>query len=260
MKPLLKYNFQEMLIKMLPFYAVLLAVSLMRLVAVLLTNTADLFKTIEILFGLLFTVVAVIVIVWAQFVSVVQFYKKITKDEGYLVNMLPVKQSSIVLSYVISAFVIVVLSVAVIGVCLFVTIEPRFYAGFLNGVKILFTQILNGSIVFFVIFNILVDFIGNLMIYYLAIMLGQTRNRNRLLYMVAFGLIISIGVSLLAFIPLIIVTLINPLVGFTGSIPMMVVGGYISSALCASVIFNIIIIVLCYLATVWLMKNKLNLQ
>lgn len=256
---LLKYDLKALLKTMTPIYIVMLLIALFSRGAYYLADSVSLF---QIPYGFILTVyiIAMLCLPFATWIiGCLRFYNNLIKDEGYLMNTLPVKKSSLILSKLIS-FVITIL-ISIIIVCLAVIIGMLGVYLTSNDVSDLFNIImdLNKEFIVIILITALVGVIMQQLMIYLAITFGQRHNKNKgvfsFVYMIAIYYVTQIVTSVLLILPIyfskdwvVYLEQDNP--------PMRILNDFLLLALAISVMFSVIY----YIVTKYNMEKKLNLE
>lgn len=263
---LLKYDIKAEFKSLLPIYLVTL---IMPVALRIMDFLASKFSVLNTFYGMLifmYIMVIIGVFVWTLVVAVKHFYNNILKDEGYLTNTLPVKRSHMILSKEIVSLLTFVVSTIVVFISLFIGL----YHG---GVKELFdfiSELLSInydldviSMILWIVVTMLVSYISQVQIFYLAMLLGQTRNTNKVLFSFVFGIIIYIAMQFISMLSIGLDYLINPnlmeiLESTTASISE--VYNAVVLLLATTNVICIIIMVVIHYISVYIVNNKLNLE
>lgn len=263
---LLKYDIKAEFKSLLPIYIVTL---IMPVALRIMDYLSAQFSVLNTFYGMLiFMYVMVIfgVFVWTLVVAVKHFYNNILKDEGYLTNTLPVKRSHMILSKEIVSLITFIVSTIVVFVSLFIGL----YHG---GVKELFEFIselltINYDLdvinmMLWIVVTMLVSYVSQVQIFYLAMLLGQTRNTNKVLFSFVFGIIIYIALQFVSMLSIGLDYLINPnLMAILDSSTASFSEVYdaVVLLLATTNIICIIIMIVIHYIGVYIVNNKLNLE
>lgn len=139
-----------------------------------------------------------------QVLIVVNFYKSMVTDTGYLTHTLPVKKSSILLSKLISGCVVLLISYAVLISCIaimvdlpsnLITYRKEIAAALEIGNETLGTS----SIIRFVltlIFSAVIGTIQSLSMYFVSVAFGQLMNRHKAVGSLAAFFVLSFALQI----------------------------------------------------------------
>lgn len=256
---LLKYDLRSLFKKMIPIYIAMFLIASLSRGAYYLADSVSLFK---IPYGFILTVyiIAMICLPFATWIiGCLRFYNNLIKDEGYLMNTLPVKKSSLILSKLIS-FVITIL-VSMIVVCIAVVIGMLGVYFTSNDVSDVFNAIMdfNKEFIVILLLTALVGVIMQQLMIYLAITFGQRHNKNKgafsFVYMIAIYYVTQIVTSLILIIPMYLNK--NWKVYLEQDMPPMRI---LNNFLLLSLLLSVIISVVYYVITKYNMEKKLNLE
>lgn len=220
----------------------------------------------EIILGIAFTLYFVLVValcVMTLVVIIQRFYKNLFTDEGYLMFTLPVKTWEMVFSklvvglmwcvvcglmLVISAFIISLGSFSMLEVTQAISVG---YADFHAQFGISFNVILFELMLFF-----LAGGISSILMIYASIAIGQLFNQHRII--AAFGayIVITIILQIIASVLLAVGVVSNIEVMLEGIDAVNAVQWFING----TTIFNVILCVLFYFCTQYIMQKHLNLE
>lgn len=198
LKKLFKYDIRFQIKRVLPVYVITLAMALALRCMQFLTQR---FPFLQFILGFMvvgFVILLVAVFLWTFIVSVKYFYDTMLKDEAYLRNTLPVSRSQIFFSQELTALCTLGLAVLVflLSVTLaFFTLDGNFIVSI---IELLFG--INGRMVGMLLLEagimLLWDYMVIITLFFAAMMLGQTRQNNKVLYAIAFGVLLYICMQL----------------------------------------------------------------
>lgn len=252
---LLKYDIKNISKIMLPIYIGLLLISLLSRGAYFV---ADKIEVLEIPYIFIFTIsiLAILLLPFATIIiGCIKFYNNLIKDEGYLMNTLPVKKSSLILSKLISSTIMIILSliISLIATCigmLGVYFTTKNIMNLLNMLDIF--RYINNLFIVLLILSVLITIILNQLLVYLAITLGQRHNKNKgvmsFVYVIVIYYLSQIITSVILVIPMYISKNITDLM--KNNPPIDILNIYIF----ISLVINIII------STVYFIISKNNLE
>lgn len=196
-----------------------------------------------------------------------RFWKGLLGDEGYLMFTLPVKTSELIISKMLSALTIGLLSTidAIISIMCMVTVFEGGLKAMGNALGMLVDEMkmsLGDYFAPFLIVLILVLFVGAIAsIYqiYISMAIGQTFNNHRIAASVIVYAVISMVLNTLESLGLVMVSAI----GFASDVEMaymaMVNPQNMISAMLVSLVLTLVLIVVYHIVTNMIFKKKLNL-
>ncbi len=256
---LLKYDFKALFKSLIPIYLVAFLISLLtRVFDFASTKVSLLDYPAGLIKGL--TIIMIIGIPIATFIfSIIKYYNNMVKDEGYLTHTLPVKKSSLVLSKLITSTVAMGVSILVSIAVIFLAfnISDDIYKAFGE----LFDVINKYSvwIVPNILFNIILGYIGNMLLIYASISLGQKHNGNKAVYSVIYGTVMynvtQIVSALVLFLPAIVDK--NYMTKFEQEVPN---ANFLNGFMLYASIISIVICVAYYIISKKALEKKLNLD
>ena len=256
---LLKYDLKNIFKIMVPIYIVAILISTLARGAYYLSDKITLFQ-ISYAFIFAIYIVATFSLPFATWIiGCIRFYKNIVKDEGYLMNTLPVKKSSLILSKLITTIVAIAASTLVSAICLGIGI----FGIYVKTADVIWAlDILKDcDIVFFslIFASFFVGVIMQQLLIYLSISIGQMHNKNKgffsFLYMIAVYYITQLFVALFLIIPIYFNN--NWSKYLEQNTPPM---SFLQIFLLASLILNIIICFVYYKITTINLEKRLNLE
>lgn len=263
---LLKYDIKAEFKSLLPIYLVAL---LMPIALRIMDFLATKFSVLNTFYGLLifmYVMVIIGVFVWTLVVAVKHFYNNLLKDEGYLTNTLPVKRSHMILSKEIVSLLTFVVSTIIVFISLFIGLYHGGVKELLEFIKDLLTinyDIDVMSMLFWIIITMLISYVSQVQIFYIAMLLGQTRNTNKVLFSFVFGIIIYIVLQFVSLISIGIDYLINPqlmeIMDSSTAAPSEIYNVVLLMLVTTNVICIIVMAVIHYIS-VYIVNNKLNLE
>lgn len=263
---LLKYDIRAEFKSLLPIYLVALVLPVaIRIMDYIVAQ----FPILNTFYGILifmYVMVLIGVFVWTLVVAVRHFYNNILKDEGYLTNTLPVKRSHIILSKEIVSLLTFVVSTVVVCLSVFIGV----YHG---GVKELFDSIASlvsvnydvdvMGIIAWSILTMLISYVSQVQVFYLAMLLGQTRNTNKVLFSFVFGIIIYVVMQIVSTLSIGVDYLINPdmmdILNSTVASPSQVYEA-VTLLLATTIVISVACLIAIHYISVYLVNKKLNLE
>ncbi len=259
---LLKYDVKSMAKSLLPLYGLTIVMGLFNRFTDFLAGK---FSFLKIVNGMVFAFFIILLfgcLIYTFVVSIQRFYNNLIKDEGYLTHTLPVKKSTIVNAKLISSGIYAILSV----ICIVIALLVRFYTkGCLNPVIDVFKAFMSEAgydgaiIMIYVILTMVISYYVNLLMVYLAICLGQTKNEKKGMYSVVYGIVVYVvsqTISGIIMFPLMFMN--NDLVKeLDKMIPSANAMYYLFGI---TLIISIIFPIIYYVLSVKILDRKLNLE
>ncbi len=259
---LLKYDFKNLYKTLLPIYLITVVITILTVILNNLSDTSNLFSTLNALMIISYVVILMVLIVGTFFLSIRDFYLDFATERGYLINTLPVKKSTIITSKFITGVTTMVTSLAVMFISIIIlVIGNGEWSGFANGVADFFKDIPSDAVVMLILVAVLmiVAYISGLAVCYLSIALGQLKNTNKLGFSFLAYIILYIIYEMYFTFSLTFIGVISP--DFVSSLDSEIT--VISSV---NILFGILIgLVIVFTAVVtpitnYILKNKLNLE
>lgn len=257
---LLKYDFKALFRVLIPLYGVGFLLALLTRLTNTITTGNSILAIPNGFISSLFVMVLIGIPFLAFIISIMLFYQNLIKDEGYLMNTLPVKKSSLVISKGISACVVLLLSVVVSIALLFVGVYGLWFHGDLISefAKLYISFGQYKSFTWLILIAMLLSYIMQQFMFYGAIALGQKHNNKKVLYSVIYVIVLySINqiASTIVYIPI----LINPQWSkyLNNTVPPInILNGY----MIATIVLLAVFIIIYYMITVKVLDKKLNLE
>lgn len=255
---LLKYDLKSLYKIALPTYIIALLTGILYRIFYFLSNKINILNIPYGLITILFFTIVICLPLVTFIAASIRFYQNIIKDEGYLMNTLPVKKSILILSKVLSSIIVNINSVIASTIACLVGVLASSLS--LTDLKqiLLLLYVDKTSIILFIILAF-TSFIMNQLMIYLSIALGQLHNKNKLAFMFIYLIIIYYGTQIISTFVLILPLVINK--GWQKyleqTIPTMPV---FNTVLIMTIIFSAVISIIYYLITKNLLDKKLNLE
>ena len=262
LKKLLKYDFKSTTKSLLPFYGIIILLSALVRVTGIVKDHFPITKFIYAMMLVLFVIAIVAIVLYTFLVAIRHFYKTVLKDEGYLTHTLPVKRNHIILSQTITALIFFLISCITILIALFISFYSK------GAIKTIFTTLneifkameTNPTIGYtYIIIIGLVGYMSYVLIFYLSLILGHQKSKNKLVYSFIYGLIIYSIIQVLSFISLGVAILfdhniINVMNDASATFKDM------ASVLISSGVLSCMIPFACYFISCKAINTKLNLE
>lgn len=262
LKKLLKYDCKSTAKSLVPFYGIVLLLSiLVRITSIIKTH----FPITNFVYGMMlaFFVISLIgIFFYTFFVAIKRFYTNVLKDEGYLTHTLPVKRNHIILSQTIASLGFFLLSVLVMVIALLIAFYTK------GAIKNIFSAINEMFIMMettpsigyiYTIILIITGYMAYILTFYLALVLGHQKNKNKIVYSIIYGLVIYSVLQILSFVALGVAmifdhNIVNVMQMETATFKDM------ASVFITTEILNIMIPFACYFITCKAINTKLNLE
>ncbi len=259
---LLKYDFKNLYKTLLPIYLITLVITILTVILNNLSDTSNLFSTLNALMILSYVVILMVLIVGTFFLSIRDFYLDFATERGYLINTLPVKKSTIITSKFITSVTTMLSSIVVMFISILIlVIGNGEWTSFANSFANFFKDIPGDAVVMLILMAVLmiVAYISGLAVCFLSIALGQLKNTNKL------------GFSFLAYIILYVIyemyfTFALTFVGMVSPDFVRSLDNEIGAIASVNILFGILIgLVIVFTVIVtpiinYILKNKLNLE
>ena len=142
----------------------------------------------------------------------VRFKENLYGDESYLTHTLPIEKKTLYLSKAITAIITLFVSVAVIGLTLFITYYSKENLEIIKNVLFSLADAYNSSIIKILLAVLLVfflEFANILQAGYTGIILGHKKNNLKVGYSVLFGFIVYIITQIFVLLIIFIVGIFN---------------------------------------------------
>ncbi len=259
---LLKYDFKNLYKTLLPIYLITLVITILTVIFNNLSDTSNLFSTLNALMILSYVVILMVLLVGTFFLSIRDFYLDFATERGYLINTLPVKKSTIITSKFITGVVTMLSSIVVMFISILIlVIGNGEWTSFANGIANIFRDIPSDAVVMLILMTVLmiVAYISGLAVCYLSIALGQLKNTNKLGYSFIAYIILYIIYEMYFTFSLTFIGMISP--DFVNSLDNEI--GVISSVnILFGILIGLVIIITAIITPItnYILKNKLNLE
>ena len=249
---LIKYELKATARILIPLYIALLSFALINKLLIGNSNNIDsnLFGAIPIMISIFsygVTMAAVFIITF--FVIVQRFYKNLLGDEGYLMNTLPVKPWKNILSKLIVSIVWSIVSgiVAILSILIMAYSKDMFsnISSRIAEFIIYLQEGYYGVVIELIIYGF-VSMISSTLLLYLSISIGHLFNKRRIL--ASFGGFIVLNM------------IISSIKGVIQAVGDNTIGIIIIPNIHGLLVFDILLIVVLFIACNYIIKNKLNLE
>lgn len=258
---LLKYDIKNIFKSLIPIYLVSLLIAITTDLMLIISGKINALSVISGLMLFFAIIIIFLTPIIAFILSIVDFHKKLTKDEGYLIHTLPVKKSKIITSKIITALIAISASLisSLISLIVLTLKYSDKYTKVLDLLKYFIEQMTNNfneSFLILLILNLIIGIILNLLNIYASIALGQMHNDKKTLFAVIYYIVTYNAIQIISSIITLIPIIFNPKLLKSMSPPVNEVNMFLTIALILSIAFSIIF----YIITVKIFENKLNLE
>lgn len=193
LKKLLKYDIKETSKNLLPFYGIVVLLSILVRLSEFIKEQFPITSFINAMTLLFFIIAIIAIIFYTFFVAIRRFYQTVLKDEGYLTNTLPVKRSNIILSKIITALIFIIASIIIMISSLFIAFYSK--EGFKS-----FIDLINSNLsimgtkpwiaYLYTGIMLLLSYMTYIIVFILALILGHQKSKNKIAYSFMYGIII----------------------------------------------------------------------
>lgn len=257
---LMKYDLRSLYKFMVPCYLVTILVALLNRGAYYASESIAL---LQIPYGFvlcLYIIFIVCVPIASCVISFIKFYNNLIKDEGYLMNTLPVKKSSLILSKLLSFIIVFITSMLVSVIAIAIgMLGVYFDIHDVTEVISALVEFIDNTFIVLIILNSLIGIIMQQLMIYLAISFGQRHNKNKglysFVYMIAIYYVTQIVTSIIILIPMYLNS--SWKVYLEQDMPPMRV---LNTFLLVSLLLSIVISGVYYILTKNNMEKRLNLE
>ena len=259
---LLKYDFKNLYKTLLPIYLITLVITILTVILNNLSDTSNLFSTLNGLMILSYVVILMVLVIGTFFLSIRDFYLDFATERGYLINTLPVKKSTLITSKFITSVTTMLSSIVVMFISILIlVIGNGEWTTFVNGIANLFRDIPTDGVVMLILMTVLmiVAYISGLAVCYLSIALGQLKNTNKLGFSFLAYIILYVIYEMYFTFALVFIGTISP--DFVNRLDSEV--GVISSVnILFGILIGLVIIITAIITPItnYILKNKLNLE
>lgn len=259
---LLKYDFKNLYKTLLPIYLITIVITILTVILNNLSDTSNLFATLNVLMILSYVVILMVLVVGTFFLSIRDFYLDFATERGYLTNTLPVKKSTIITSKFITSVTTMLSSLVVMFISILIlVIGNGEWTTFVDRIVYAFKDIPGDAVVMLILTGILLiaAYISGLAVCYLSIALGQLKNTNKLGFSFLAYIVIYIIYEMYFTFSLALIGVISP--DFVRSLDNEV-GAIASVNILFAILIGLVIIITAIITPItnYILKNKLNLE
>lgn len=259
---LLKYDFKNLYKTLLPIYLITIVITILTVILNNLSDTSNLFSTLNALMTLSYVVILMVLVVGTFFLSIRDFYLDFATERGYLINTLPVKKSMIITSKFITGITTMITSIVVMFISIIILIIANGeWTSFVSDITNLFKYIPTDAVIMLILMIVLmiVAYISGLAVCFLSIALGQLKNTNKLGFSFIAYIILYIIYQMYFTFSLIFIGTICP--DFVNRLDSEIT--VISSVnILFGILIGLVIIITAIITPItnYILKNKLNLE
>lgn len=267
---LIKYEFKSTGRMLLPLYGLLIILSFITRFSTFNESNFITENTIMKIFSVVIILAYILVnfiVVIGTFVVIIQrFYKNIFGDEGYLMNTLPVKPWENITSKTIVAFIWSILS-GIIAIVSFIIMIGVKFSDISSGLSKMMQELrivnlqYDGAIIkmaFILGILIIVSTIQSILHIYASISVGQTAQKRRVLASIGTYIGFSIIVSIISNIASL--NLGTSEIMYVNNANITDILTLLNKAFIITLILNIVLSIIYFFITNYMMKKKLNLE
>ncbi len=265
LRKLLKYDLNSMGKTLFPAYGVVMLLSLLLRGVSTLRSHFSVFHYVEVPLCIL-TIIGLVALFFLTFAeSIKRFYQNLIKDNGYLTHTLPVTKHRIIQAKLLSSLIYLVLSIAVIVL----SVVLAFYQSSWDSLLVKFQEEMSmtfgisfGLCLLFLALYMVLSYISQLCMIYLAVAIGQMQNTNKLLFSLVSWFVLYVIYEILALITLGITFLFRPDVFavLNESVPGPSFASSMGFIFFVSAILLAFFATVSYLLTTKIFTKKLNLE
>ena len=199
---ILKYDLKSLYKVLIPDYIILIIIAILTKVFGILKDTTSIFSIPYSMILFLFIIALIVAFVHTFFVAIIRFYKNMLRDESYLTHTLPVEKKSLVISKLISSFITMLTSIVVLISSVLIAfyskgIVSNLISGLNEFVKLSGVTDLN-MFYTYMIMAILIGYLSYITVFYLALVLGHSKDSNKMKYSFVYGIIIYVIQQMIA--------------------------------------------------------------
>lgn len=257
-----KYDMKAMNRSMIPGYIIVFVLALFTKGMFMLSNKFHFMQTFSGLFLAVFIFAIFGIFFYVFLASVLRFYKNFIREEGYLTHTLPISKNTLLFSKLLTFLIHFIVTFIVVILSVMLLIPDYSIVNNLFTIAGTFITELGYSVpgvIIYMIIMFLVSILSNILLFYLAMCLGQTRNDKKVLYSIIYGVILYSIVQMVGVIFTLIIGLSNPGV-FENANAAMPDKSFLNLMFGYSSILSFVIMVVYYVMSVRILDKKLNLE
>lgn len=259
---ILKYDMKSLGKKLGFLYLAVIFIALLSRGIGLLGKVSSIFQIAMAITQFVGVIFVIGMVLFTYYCLIQYFYQNFVEDNAYLINTLPVKKSTLILSKAISAVSYWICSFACALVALFIlfyqegalTIIQGAISSMASSLQISNTILLIGIIIY-----VLVASLSQIFTFYFAISIGQIRNTGKLISAFVAWLCIYFAYEMIALLVLGIMAFCNQDIFFTLETTTLPVT-MIYMILGVGFLIQIVYLFISWIGTNYMLKNKLNLE
>lgn len=262
---LLKYEMKSQGKSLFLFWMAILGLGLLVRIFSMLEEVVPIFQYLTPVSSFTLGIATVLSLVYCFFLAIKNYYKKVLREEGYLTNTLPVKKSSIILSFLITDIVVLVITVGFCFLGCFIAFGSgneeikSMWSAFSISLEQEFDMSIE-TIRCILVGVMLVGYVNTISLFYAAMTVGHSFSQNKIPSSIGVGVAFYMGFQLLNVIEMVVIFLKNKM-DFTNAlatnqVPYELIGIIIGEAFMVSVIS----VIITYTFTNYFLSRKLNLE
>lgn len=262
---LLKYEIKSQGKSLFLFWMAILGLGLLVRIFSMLEEVVPILQYLTPISFFTFVVVIIFSLVYCFFLAIKNYYKKILREEGYLTNTLPVKKSSIILSFLITDALALIVTVAFCFLGCFIALGSSneeiksIWETFSISIEQEFNMSIEAVRCIFV-GALLVGYLNTISMFYAAMTVGHSFSQNKIPNSIGVGVAFYMGFQFLNVIEMVVIFLKNEM-DFTNAlatnqVPYELVGTIFLEAF----VLMLISLTTTYTFTNYFLNRKLNLE
>ncbi len=266
---LIKYEFKATSRSLIPLYVALLAMSIINKIFFYIDGGTGSFQFASNIFLNFFKVIVLFVFALLFFASKVitliiiiqRFYKNLLKDEGYLMNTLPIKASNNIISKLITAVVWNIASIIVSLISILIIFyDTAMFKDCITAMGMFINECLarfGGTfyvIIFEIILMLIVMTMASVLMIYISMLIGNLFNKHKILCSFAAFVILHFVLNIFSIIPI---------YSFVGVFELGMSLSFtfkIHAAFIMIIGYLVILSIILFFGSNYILKNRLNLE
>ena len=262
---LLKHEIKSQGKSLFLFWMAILGLGLLVRIFSMLEEVVPIFQYITPISIVTFGIAIVLSLVYCFFLAIKNYYKKVLREEGYLTNTLPVKKSSMILSFLITDALALIATIAFCFLGWFIAfgLGSEEIKSIWETLSISIEQEFNMNIeIIRCIFAgaLIVGYLNTISMFYAAMTIGHSFSQNKIANSIGVGVAFYMGIQFLNVIEMVVIFLKNEM-DFTNALATnQVPYELIGTVLLESFVLMMISLITTYTFTNYFLDRKLNLE
>lgn len=245
----LKYDFKAVFKRYIPIVIVVLSLSIITRLLNLIPNDYGMASLIVTGINAIFIISLVVLSIYTMVIVVLRYVKSLFRDQGYLTHTLPVNKHELLLSQLLVAVIMTVITIFLMMFCIFIAYFTPNWIEAINQILIVFVDLqltseTIGSIIL-TIFTGAITSLQSIIVLYFGISLGHAHCKNKMLLSVVYCIALSYGIN-------IVLSIIN--------IPFSDLINTYNGLMVTRLVESLAVSVAGYFLTIFMMKRHLNLE